>query len=70
MSKADVDRFLSAFEPAAVEAFGGDEVPLASFAALSAAISQKRIADALWGVPNETDGLLQLLNPLQVRNNY
>lgn len=36
---------------------------------ISAAISLKRIADALWGVEG-TSGLLQLLNPLDVRNNY
>lgn len=37
--------------------------------ALSQAISLKRIADALWGIEG-TSGLLQLLNPLDVRNNY
>lgn len=37
--------------------------------ALSQAISLKRIADALWGIEG-TSGLLQLLNPLEVRNNY
>jgi len=37
--------------------------------ATSQAISLKRIADALWGNP-DTSGLLQLLNPLDVRNNY
>lgn len=36
---------------------------------LSKAISLKRIADALWGVEG-TAGLLQLLNPLNVRNHY
>jgi hypothetical protein len=37
--------------------------------ALSIAISLKRIADALWGT-DDTSGLLQLLNPLDVRNSY
>jgi hypothetical protein len=36
---------------------------------LSIAISLKRIADALHGT-DDTSGLLQLLNPLDVRNNY
>lgn len=36
---------------------------------LSIAISQKRIADALWG-DDGTTGIIQLLNPLEVRNNY
>lgn len=36
---------------------------------LSIAISQKRIADALWGVEG-TAGILELLNPVQVRNSY
>jgi hypothetical protein len=36
---------------------------------MSTAISLKRIADALWGTEG-TSGLLQLLNPLDVRNNY
>jgi hypothetical protein len=35
----------------------------------SIAISLKRIADALWGIEG-TAGVLQLLNPLDVRNNY
>lgn len=69
MSKADLDRFLSSVEPLAVEAAGSEDMPLASFAALSQAISLKRIADALWGTA-DTAGLLQLLNPLEVRNNY
>jgi hypothetical protein len=36
---------------------------------LSKAVSLKRIADALWGIEG-TSGLLELLNPLDVRNNY
>jgi hypothetical protein len=36
---------------------------------LSKAVSLKRIADALWGTP-DTSGLLALLNPLDMRNNY
>jgi hypothetical protein len=36
---------------------------------VSIAVSLKRIADALWGT-DDTSGLLQLLNPLDVRNNY
>jgi hypothetical protein len=36
---------------------------------VSIAVSLKRIADALWGVEGTT-GLLELLNPLDVRNNY
>jgi hypothetical protein len=36
---------------------------------VSIAVSLKRIADALWGIEG-TSGLLQLLNPLDVRNNY
>lgn len=38
-------------------------------AAVSIAISLKRIADALWGIEG-TAGVLELLNPLDVRNNY
>lgn len=47
MSKADLDRFLSSVEPMVVDAAGDENLPLASFAALSTAISMKRIADAL-----------------------
>lgn len=36
---------------------------------LSMAVSLKRIADALWGIEG-TAGVLHLLNPLDVRNNY
>ena len=35
----------------------------------SIAISLKRLADAAWGTEG-TSGLLELLNPLDVRNNY
>lgn len=37
--------------------------------AFSQAVSLKRIADALWGIEG-TAGALELLNPLDVRNNY
>jgi hypothetical protein len=37
--------------------------------AFSQAISLKRIADAMWGIEG-TAGVLHLLNPLDVRNNY
>lgn len=50
----------------------GKTVPpetMAYIMGLSQAISLKRIADALWGTEG-TSGLLQLLNPLDVRNNY
>lgn len=36
---------------------------------LSRAISQKRIADALWGTEG-TSGVLELLNPIEVRNHF
>lgn len=69
MSQKDVERFLEALEPVATEAVQDGDCPLASFAQLSTAISMKRIADALWGIEG-TSGLLQLLNPLDIRNHF
>lgn len=56
----------------AKEGFGAAPIPrdlVMQIYVLSLAVSMKRIADAMWG-DEETSGLLQLLNPLDVRNNY
>jgi hypothetical protein len=65
MSAADLERFLASVEPLAVETVGDENVPLASFAALSTAISMKRIADALWGIDG-TSGIIELLNGIEM----
>jgi hypothetical protein len=61
-------RLIDILEPALLASPANDH--LSDLAALaSIAVSLKRIADALWGIEG-TAGLLHLLNPLDVRNNY
>lgn len=65
-------KILAEIEPSAAvgnTGAGFDDPALGFAIAASMAISLKRIADALWGVDG-TSGLLQLLNPLDIRNNY
>lgn len=59
------------FEPFAIKIGEAmpDEISAVAVAQISLAVSVKRIADALHGVEG-TAGLLELLNPLQVRNHY
>jgi len=66
VSAKHVEQFQRAFEPEAFDAADEANLPLAVMAQLSTAVSMKRIADALWGIPNETDGIIQLLNGIEM----
>jgi hypothetical protein len=59
-------------EPTAIDSQTGDSFSLQISLAISAkrqADAAQAVAEALWGVEG-TSGLLHLLNPLDVRNNY
>jgi hypothetical protein len=66
----NITDFIQAIEPLqATTKDASPEEDLQLMSITSIAISLKRIADGLWGT-DDTTGLLQLLNPLDVRNNY
>lgn len=68
MSAQHVGDFKLAFEEVALDAALESNLPSSVMAQLSAAISLKRIADALWGneMPDGgTTGIIQLLNGIE-----
>lgn len=66
MSAKDVTELAAAFERIAFDAADEGNLPCATMAQMSAAISLKRIADALWGT-DSTTGIIELLNGLESR---
>lgn len=57
----DFDKLLASLEPAATRG----ESEWVNVAQLSAAVSLKRIADALWGT-DSTSGIIELLNGIEM----